>query len=623
MHQSYHCKVPLPPQHWRDSISHLRLPTKTEIGNLHAAASSEVAPLSKDTACILGDYVRWAHAQKPLEIGDFNIKSAAALQRTTMRLEKAVRTIAQIESICEMQEGEKRHQLATGKERLCTNHRSQQVIDIILGLKMSNSGSKSSDMLAHLINGTVPPVLRRVVQETKWALPSKSTLSRRQLSLDFTICETEAERLESCDGPIYLGMDSSCQGIARTNWLISHYYWVERFEVVPVVRAIQTMKKLKLEFLALCKHHGCNIGDNEEVSNRKMRIVEERVYLGDFVKRRIHTHRMIPMAVTGNEDLEGKMRALSQQIYAQSRGQIQFVSKFSKQVRANCTDRGTEMYSVDAASGGLPCYLPPWVRAHAASQACSAPAENSTINAEASAGPSADGRPSALQALGPALNNVDGMQAEAGTPALPHCLKSGGFCHGFANIEEAMDKRLPRFDAEFLPSHKVYVVMLGRSDILHDMVTFILPGTQYSDCAFIFGKKCPQIKMWRWSTLRGSLEYRWERMNVMRYAYTAAKLLHERTEIQDQSEFSKAGTLNLQLVEEISQSSRQWGLTKCYFLLHDFLMKCRSWCEGCECHDFLQADALTNKVSPEAQNYEELLALLPSDQRLLDGRNFP
>ena len=97
--------------------------------------------------------------------------------------------------------------------------RTQQMADVLIGLRLANVGSNANAMVRHLFAGLVHPSLKGLVATLGVKLFSKSTLHRQQIAIDLGICKIQSGRMDRFDGPVLLTYDASEQ--CANEWLIS------------------------------------------------------------------------------------------------------------------------------------------------------------------------------------------------------------------------------------------------------------------------------------------------------------------------------------------------------------------------------------------------------------------
>ena len=197
------------------------------------------------------------------------------------------------------------------RSRAATIQKAQQTLSVLLALRLARSceSSATEAMLDHSIEATVPIVLRTAVKQTRFDLPSGSTVSRQMLSLDAAIAAMRAKDIESETGPLFLYCDSSVQ--AKSDWMMST---LESINELPRVYMLASGLSRTIEDYKRAFQDGVENPHSEAVWLRKLGIIQFRCEAASELNNLIQKFPMIPQDVTGGAKLEGKVRSIASSI---------------------------------------------------------------------------------------------------------------------------------------------------------------------------------------------------------------------------------------------------------------------------------------------------------------------
>ena len=148
-----------------------------------------------------------------------------------------------------------------------------------------------------------------------------------------------------------------------------------------------------------------------------------------------------------------------------------------------------------------------------------------------------------------------------------------------------MDERLVHFE-EYLSQLRSISYLMHRRDLLDLWVDRLLPGTPYITQSKLLEMPMPSHASWRWGTIITQLRYLLAREQLIRQTWHAGKYRGEdnpeRFTLKTDSGRSK---LDFEGLTRTIKSDKFWAYSRMVHALHCITDGCRSWCEGCACHE--------------------------------------
>lgn len=185
--------------------------------------------------------------------------------------------------------------------------------------------------------------------------------------MDAALCKSQSELLcgNNESGPCGILLDSSKQ--RKVDWPLTWLRWIPNGSSQLVFTAAQQLVKLKHKFISLCtdgtvRTQNVAMQDQtDEALDPKLEICRLRRCHGATIRKFFTEHKLCPMAIDGNTTVQGKCRALAQQLWLVSGCDCEQVGKLASRSMATCHDRGVECEVGDEADA-LYKYLPEWRR---------------------------------------------------------------------------------------------------------------------------------------------------------------------------------------------------------------------------------------------------------------------
>ena len=392
-------------------------------------------------------------------------------------------------------------------------------------------------------------------------LPSASTLSKRQIQLDASLCLHWRQFFAQQDHAFYVWADSSPQ--AGEDYLMSMMLVVPSQSLLQVMDACHTLWKSVPTL-----HNAASIGDKMGLSQAAAARHQASIILDNTLQ----VHRQIPTALGhAAADVDHKTRLLCHKFLVEAQNP-QHAVHLMHRVIAFCVDLGVEACMPNVCGSTAKMYLESW---H-----CSENVEGEIAS---------DGESDIRRPEPGAVNDkdTDGAAVHKDEYLLPNAMVSPGMLHIMDSSTNNMATALPSFPEWIVPL-KALARLLGTKHLRARYLEKCLVG-RHQHFSVLFQRKFPKIAKWRWGTMYKVLSMLLPLKEALRHTWNADAFLGEKHS-NDTLHAQSGDHLDTKCITAAVGSAWFWAYAHMMHSLHDWSNAIAEWSESCPCHGWI-ADA--------------------------------